>query len=99
MMTNWNFDFDIVNYPFLDSNIPTSPAYGVYVSRLVNFARICTEFDAFAERHGRLIEKLLKQGYHKKQLKKVFLKFCADYEQLLSKYNEDFPNHINKILG
>ena len=34
-----NFDFDIVNYPYLDSNIPVGPAYSVYTSRLVAFAR------------------------------------------------------------
>ena len=26
------FKFHIVNFPFLDSNIPTKPAYGVYIS-------------------------------------------------------------------
>ena len=25
------YKFDIVNFPFLDSNIPTNPAYGVYI--------------------------------------------------------------------
>ena len=28
-----DFTFDIVNYPFMDSNIPSGPSYGVYVSR------------------------------------------------------------------
>ena len=28
-------DFDIVNFPFLDGNIPTS--YGVYISQLIRF--------------------------------------------------------------
>ena len=36
------FNFDKVNYPFMDGNTPISPAYDVYVSRLVAFARICT---------------------------------------------------------
>ena len=35
-----DFNFDIVNYPFMDSNIPIGPAYGVCVSRLIAFARI-----------------------------------------------------------
>ena len=26
-----SFDFHIVNFPFLDSNIPTKPAYGIYI--------------------------------------------------------------------
>jgi hypothetical protein len=28
-----NFNFDIINFPHLDSNIPTASAYGVYISR------------------------------------------------------------------
>jgi len=30
-----NFNFPIANYPFLDSNIPSSPAYDVYMSQLI----------------------------------------------------------------
>ena len=29
-----NFGFIIVNFPYLCSNIPTKPAYGVYISQL-----------------------------------------------------------------
>jgi hypothetical protein len=36
-----DFDFAIVNFPFLCSNIPFSPAYGVYVSKLIRYARAC----------------------------------------------------------
>jgi len=28
-----DFNFSIINYPFFDSNIPSSPAYGVYMSQ------------------------------------------------------------------
>jgi hypothetical protein len=34
-----DFDFAIVNFPFLCSNIPLSPAYGVYISQLIRYAR------------------------------------------------------------
>ena len=30
-MTNDNFDFDIVNFPFLDGDVPRAPSYGVYI--------------------------------------------------------------------
>jgi len=30
-----DFNFPIVNYPFLDSNTPSSPAYCVYMSQLI----------------------------------------------------------------
>ena len=30
-----DFDFDIVNFPFLDGNVPRSASYGVYISQLI----------------------------------------------------------------
>ena len=32
-----DFDFHIVNFPYLSSNIPESPAYGVFVSQLIRY--------------------------------------------------------------
>jgi hypothetical protein len=34
-----DFNFSIVNFPYLCSNIPASPAYGVYISQLIRYAR------------------------------------------------------------
>ena len=36
-----NFDLHIVNFPFLSSNIPSGPSYGVYISQLMRYARCC----------------------------------------------------------
>ena len=36
-----DFDFHIVNFPFLSSNIPSGPSYGVYISQLIRYARCC----------------------------------------------------------
>ena len=35
---------EIVNFPFLDGDVPRSPSYGVYISQLNNifFARVCS---------------------------------------------------------
>ena len=33
-----DFNFDIVNFPFLCGNIPQSPSYGVYISQLIRYA-------------------------------------------------------------
>ena len=30
-----DFDFDIVNFPFLDGNVPRRASYGVYISQLI----------------------------------------------------------------
>ena len=36
-----DFNFDIVNFSFLDGDVPRRPSYGVYISQLIRFARIC----------------------------------------------------------
>ena len=34
-----DFNFDIVNFPFLDGDVPQRPSYCVYISQLIRFAR------------------------------------------------------------
>ena len=40
-------DFHIVNFPFLSSNIPSGPSYGVYISQLIRYARCCSHYEDF----------------------------------------------------
>ena len=35
-----SFNFPIVNFPFMSSNIPSAPAYGVYISQLIRYSRV-----------------------------------------------------------
>ena len=58
-----SFDFHIVNFPFLDSNIPTKPAYGIYISQLVRIGRICDAYSSFTDRNRRITSRLIKQGF------------------------------------
>ena len=37
-----DFNFEIVNFQFLDGDVPRSPSYGVYISQLIRFARVCS---------------------------------------------------------
>ena len=46
-----DFDFDIVNYPFLDGDVPRRPSYGVYISQLKRFARVCSHVNDFNTRN------------------------------------------------
>ena len=41
------FDFDIVIFPFMDGDVPRRPSYGVYISQLIRFARVCSHVDDF----------------------------------------------------
>ena len=42
-----DFNSVIVNFPFLDGDIPRSSSYGVYISQLIRFARVCSNVDDF----------------------------------------------------
>ena len=57
-----DFNFEIVNFPFLDGDVSRSPTYGVYISQLICFARVCSSFEDFNNRNLFLTAKLLKQG-------------------------------------
>jgi len=54
--------FPIVNFPFISSNIPASPAYGVYISQLVSYSRACAQYSDFLDRAQLLMQNLLKHG-------------------------------------
>ena len=58
-----DFDFDIVNFPFLDGDVPRSTSYGVYISQLIRFARVSSHVVDFNARNKSLTAKLLHQGY------------------------------------
>ena len=60
-----DFNFHITNFPFLSSNIPTSPTYGVFISQPIRYARACSSYGCFILRATRLSNKLLEQGYVK----------------------------------
>ena len=69
------FDFDIVNFPFLDGDVPRRTSYGVYISQLIRFARASSNLNDFNYRNKALTAKLLRQGY---RYFKLFSKFIAD---------------------
>ena len=73
-----DFDFDIVNFPFLDGDVPCSTSYGVYISQLIRFARASSYVADFNTRNKLLTQKLLKQGYRYHKLRKTFSNFIDD---------------------
>ena len=79
------FDFDIVNFPFLDGDVSRSTSYGVYISQLLWFARVCSYVADFNARNKRLTAKLLQQGYEYHKLRKTFSKFYHRHYELVSK--------------
>ena len=73
-----DFDFDIVNFPFLDGDIPRSTSYGVNISQLIRFARVSSHVVDFNARNKSLAAKLLQKGYRYHKLRQTFTNFIAD---------------------
>ena len=82
-----DFDFDIVNFPFLDGDVPWRTSYGVYISQLIRFARASSNLNDFNYRNKALTAKLLRQGYRYFKLRKAFSKFHRRHSALLEKYS------------
>ena len=89
-----DFDFHIVNFPFLSSNIPSGPSYGVYISQLVKYARCCSYYDDFGYRHNLLVDRLICQGYEVKRLRNSLKKNYGRYPDLIGKYQRSVKDML-----
>ena len=87
-----DFDFDIVNFPFLDRDIPRSTYYGVYISQLIRLARVSSHVTDFNARNKILTVKCLRQGYRYHKLRKAFSKFYRRHYKLISKFKSRKEN-------
>ena len=94
-----DFNFHITNFPFLSSNIPSSPAYGVFISQLIRYARACSSYECFILRAARLSSKLLGQGYVVGRLKSSLRKFYGRYGDLIKHYEVSLSQMLHDILG
>ena len=54
-----DFNFKIINFQNMCSNIPASPAYGVYILQLIRYARASSNYSDFLKRHLHLRNRLL----------------------------------------
>ena len=54
------------------SNIPSSPAYGVFISQLIRYARACSSYEYFILSSRRLSSKIFEQGYIVERLEMSF---------------------------
>ena len=82
-----DFNFEIVNFPFLDGDVPRSPSYGVHILQLIRFARVCSNIDDFNNRTLYLTAKLLKKGNRCHKIRKAFSKLYQRHSELIVKYN------------
>ena len=85
----YTFGFHIVNFPFMSSNIPSAPAYGVYAPQLIRYARCCSNYSDFLSCHRALVTRLLSQGYKVNRLSSAFKKFYRRHTDLVGQYKKN----------
>ena len=85
-----DFDFDILNFPFLDGDVPRRTSYGVYISQLIRFARASSNVSDCNCRNKTLTANLIRQGYRYHKLRKTFSTFYRRHSGLVGKYNVSF---------
>ena len=83
-----DFDFYIVNFPFLD-----------YISQLIRFARVSSHVDDFNTRNKVLTAKLLRQGYRYHKIRKGFSKFYRRHFDIVYKYNVGLKRLLQEGLS
>ena len=81
------FDFDIVNFSFLDGDVPRRASYSVYISQLIGFTRVWKHVADSNARNKCLTAKLLQQGNRYHELRQIFSKFYRRHIELISKFN------------
>ena len=93
-----DFHFHITNFTFLSSNIPSLPAYDVFISQLILYARGCSSFECSILRAVRLSCKPRGQGYVRERLKPSFRKFYGRYGILIKHYEAPLSQMLHEIL-
>ena len=94
-----DFDFDIVNFSFLDGDVPRTTSYGVYISQLIRFARVSSHLADVNARNKTLTAKLLQQGYGYHKLRKSLTKFYLRHFELVSKYDTGLRSLLQQGLS
>ena len=94
-----DFDFEIVNFPFLDGDVSHSTSYGVYISQLIRFARASSYITDLNTRNKLLAQKLLRQSYRYHKLRKTFSKFYRRYYDLISKFQIGLKSSLHQGLS
>ena len=93
-----DFSFPIVNFPFLSSNIPASPAHGVYISQLIRYSRACISYHDFLDRGLLLTRKLSNQEFQMVELKSFLRKFYGRHHELVNRYGITVSKMISDMF-
>ena len=78
----------------MDSNIPSKPAYGVFISQLIRYLRVCGNYQHFVYRSVQITNRLQRQGFDYVVLCNTFKKFLQRHPIALRKYQRSHRQMI-----
>ena len=87
-----DYNFEVINYPDLAGNVPTSQSYGVFTSQLIRFCEINSTLERFYSDVNVLVTKLKKLGFEGKRLWDKYTKFCNNEMNRWSKFGMDISS-------
>ena len=108
-----DLNFEVINYPFPQSNIHSMLGYTTSYSQLNLFFRLCNNTNGFLFWAKHSVSKLLKRGYMHSLLFKYFKRFCLACEidekydeknynlqfSRMIKYSPSVSWDMNKVMG
>ena len=83
----------------MDGDVHRSASYGVYISQLIQFARVSSHVADCNARNKSLTAKLLQQGYRYHKLRNTFSKFYCRHFELVSKFNVGLNTLLHQGLS
>ena len=92
------FNFPIVNFPFICSNIPTAPAYVVHISQLIRYYRVCGSYQHFLDRGLLLTRTLLNPGFLFVKLKSSLRTFYGRHRDFVNRYGVSVSHMTTDII-
>ena len=89
-----DFNFKVVSFPNLKSNIPDNPSYGTFIGELHRLCKSCSKLDDFVKEVKLLISKLVNQNFSKIKLIGNLSKFLRNKPACLNKYWSNLTVHL-----
>ena len=83
----------------MDGDVPRRASYGVYISQLIRFARVCDHVADFNARNKCSTAKLLQQGIGIINFETLFSKFYRRHYDLIPKFNVELKTLLRDGLS
>ena len=90
-----DFEFDIVQFPDLHGCVPSKPAYGLVVSQLLRYYKICSSDIGFIKNTVLLLSNLMKKGFQQRHLLRKVEQFLNKMKPL--KYSTNASTILENV--